>query len=182
MVKHHSDSGNPLLPLHGLLFLVSRKGSFFIYHSTDRMAHTMAFVTSVMEHWLEQEIAHVSTMKDWSDQKMAASRELALYLWFSFLTLGDSRGPETRSGPGTPEPSADFVQVLGSVGCVVQVPAPGPHPRVLRRENRHLLRLARWVHLCGVVVLGLLVLGVFGFLGSCCFFCFFVCFFWGGGL
>ena len=52
MVKDHSDSetGNPLLP-HGLLFPISTKGSF-IYIS-ERIAHTMTFVTPVVEHWLE---------------------------------------------------------------------------------------------------------------------------------
>ena len=28
-----------------------------MHHPTDRIAHTTAFVTPVMEHWLEQEIA-----------------------------------------------------------------------------------------------------------------------------
>ena len=53
MVEDHSESGgNPLLP-HGLLFPTSSKGSF-ICIIPDRMAHTTAFVTPVMEHWLEQ--------------------------------------------------------------------------------------------------------------------------------
>ena len=50
MVKDHSDSekGN-LLPPH-------------------RIAHTTAFVTSVVEHWLEREISQwVHPMKDRSD-------------------------------------------------------------------------------------------------------------------
>ena len=45
MVNDHSDSkgGNPLRPLHGLLFLISSKGSFFyIHYPIDRRAHTMA--------------------------------------------------------------------------------------------------------------------------------------------
>ena len=54
MVKNHSDSerGNLLLPLHGLLLSISSKGSF-----TDMIAHTTAFVTRVVENWLEREIA-----------------------------------------------------------------------------------------------------------------------------
>ena len=54
MVKDHSDSerGNPLMPL----FPISSKGSF-ICISPDRITHTTAFVTPVVEHWLEQEIA-----------------------------------------------------------------------------------------------------------------------------
>ena len=49
-----SERGN-LLP-HGLLFPISSKG-FYMHHPTDRMTHTTAFVTPVVEHWLEQEIA-----------------------------------------------------------------------------------------------------------------------------
>ena len=58
MVKDYSDSeiGNLLLP-HGLLFPINSKGSFIFHHPTDKIAHTTAFVTLVMEHWLEQEIA-----------------------------------------------------------------------------------------------------------------------------
>ena len=46
MVKDHSDSerGNPLPP-HGLLFPICI------------IPHTTAFVTPVVEHWLEPEIA-----------------------------------------------------------------------------------------------------------------------------
>ena len=52
MVKDHSDSekGNPLPP-HRLLFTISSKGSF-ICTIPDRIAHTTAFVTPVVEHWL----------------------------------------------------------------------------------------------------------------------------------
>ena len=47
MVKDHlnSERGNPLPP-HGLLFPISSKG-FYMHHLTDRIAHTMAFVTPV---------------------------------------------------------------------------------------------------------------------------------------
>ena len=57
IVKDHSDRerGNPLPP-HGLLFLINSRGSF-IHYPTDRIAHTTAFVTPVVEHWLEREIA-----------------------------------------------------------------------------------------------------------------------------
>ena len=53
VVKYHTDSkrGNPL-PLHGL-----QQWFFYMHHPTDRMTHTTAFVTPVVEHWLEQEIA-----------------------------------------------------------------------------------------------------------------------------
>ena len=57
-VKDHSDSerGN-LLPPHGLLFPVSSNVFFYMHHPTDRIAHTMTFVTPLVVHWLEREIA-----------------------------------------------------------------------------------------------------------------------------
>ena len=53
MVKGHSDNerGNRLSP-HGLLYPISSKGSFI--HPTDMIAHTMVFVTPVLENWLER--------------------------------------------------------------------------------------------------------------------------------
>ena len=58
IVKGHSDSdrGNPLPPLHGLLFPISSKGSFYMHRPTYRIVHTTAFVTPVVEHWQEREI------------------------------------------------------------------------------------------------------------------------------
>ena len=59
MVEDHSDSEkeNPP-PLHGLLFPISSKGFFYMHHPTNKIAHTTAFVTPVVEHWLEREIDH----------------------------------------------------------------------------------------------------------------------------
>ena len=58
MVKDHSDceEGNPLPP-HGLLFSEKQQGLFYMHHPTDRIPNTTAFVTPVVEHWLEREIA-----------------------------------------------------------------------------------------------------------------------------
>ena len=40
-----------------------------MHHPTDRITHTTAFVTPVVEHWLEREIAQwVHPMKDRSDR------------------------------------------------------------------------------------------------------------------
>ena len=57
MVKDHSDSekGN-LLPPGRLLLSIINKGSF-ICTIPDRITHTTAFVTPVVVHWLEREIA-----------------------------------------------------------------------------------------------------------------------------
>ena len=48
MVTDHSDSekGNLLPPLHELLFPINSKGSFYMHHPTDRIAHTTACYTS----------------------------------------------------------------------------------------------------------------------------------------
>ena len=78
MVKHHSDSekGNLLLP-HRLLFPISSKGSFYMHHPTDRIAHSTAFVTPVVEHCLEREITQwVHPMKDRSDDPSHHERTL----------------------------------------------------------------------------------------------------------
>ena len=58
MVKDHSDSerGNPLPP-HGLLFSINSKGSFICTIPQTGITHTTAFVTPVVEHWMEREIA-----------------------------------------------------------------------------------------------------------------------------
>ena len=77
MVKDHSDSerGNPLPP-HNLLFPISSKG-YFICIIPDRIIHTTAFVTPVVEHWLEREIAQwVHPMKDRSDDQPNHERTL----------------------------------------------------------------------------------------------------------
>ena len=78
MVMDHSDSekGNPL-PQHRLLFPINSNGSFICTIPTDRIAHTTAFVTPVVEHWLEGEIAQwVHPMKDRSDDPSHHERTL----------------------------------------------------------------------------------------------------------
>ena len=48
-----------------------------MHHPTDRIAHTTAFVTPVVEHWLEREIAQwVHPMKDRSDDPSHHERML----------------------------------------------------------------------------------------------------------
>ena len=87
MVKDHSDSerGNPLPP-HGLLFSINSKVCFYMHHPTDRIAHTTAFVTPVVEHWLEREIAQwVHPMKDRSDDKSHHERTLLPRSYISLL-------------------------------------------------------------------------------------------------
>ena len=52
MVKDHSDSkkGNPVQPLHGILFSISSKGSI-ICRIPERISHTLAFVTLLHQLW-----------------------------------------------------------------------------------------------------------------------------------
>ena len=84
MVKDHSDSEKEnLLQPHRLLFPINSKGSF-ICTIPDRIAHTTAFVTPVVEHWLEREIAQwVNPMKDRSDDPSHHERTLLpwSYIW-----------------------------------------------------------------------------------------------------
>ena len=48
-----------------------------MHHPTDRITHTTAFVTPVVEHWLEREIAQwVHPMKDRSNEPSHHERTL----------------------------------------------------------------------------------------------------------
>ena len=48
-----------------------------MHHSTDKIAHTTAFVTPVVEHWLEREITQwVHPMNDRSDNPSHHERTL----------------------------------------------------------------------------------------------------------
>ena len=48
-----------------------------MHHLTDRIAHTTAFVTPVLEHWLEQDLAQwFNPMKDRSDDPLHHERTL----------------------------------------------------------------------------------------------------------
>ena len=73
MVKDHSDSekGSRLPP--NKLLSDYQQGFFYMHHSTDRITHTTAFVTQVVGHLLEREIAPGSTMKDRSDDPLIMS-------------------------------------------------------------------------------------------------------------
>ena len=55
-----------------------------MHHPTDRLAHTTAFVTPVVEHWLEREIAQWNhPMKDRSDNPSHHERTLLLRSYIS---------------------------------------------------------------------------------------------------
>ena len=93
MVKDHSDSekGNPLPP-HRLLIPISSEGSF-ICTIPQTGQHTTAFVTPVVEHWLEREIALWDhAMKDRSDDPSHHERTL---LPRSYISLPGCMGVST---------------------------------------------------------------------------------------
>ena len=57
-----------------------------MHHPTDRIAHTTAFVTPVVEHWLEREIAQrVHPMKDRSDDPLHHEQMLLSWSYISLL-------------------------------------------------------------------------------------------------
>ena len=61
--------------------------------STDRIAHTTAFVTPVVEHWLERKIAQwVHTMKDRSDDPSHHERTLLPRSYISLPPSTETNG------------------------------------------------------------------------------------------
>ena len=88
--KDHYDSekGHPLPP-HRLLLSINSK-FFYMHHPTHRITHTTAFVTPVMEHWLEREIAQwAHPMKDRSNDPPHHERTLYLcyYGWRTDMNM-----------------------------------------------------------------------------------------------
>ena len=70
-----------------------------MHHPTDRITHTTAFVTPVVEHWLEREIAQwVHPMKDRSDDPSHHERTLALkQMWPDLVIVhGKPRHPQSH--------------------------------------------------------------------------------------
>ena len=58
-----------------------------MHHPTDRITHTTAFVTPVVDHWLEREIAHwVHPMKDRSEDPSHHERTLLPRSYISLST------------------------------------------------------------------------------------------------
>ena len=60
-----------------------------MHHPTDKIAHTTAFVTPVVKHWLEREIAQwVHPMKDRSDDPSHHERTLLPRSYISLPMVG----------------------------------------------------------------------------------------------
>ena len=56
MVKDHSDSDRKPAAATWATLSEYQQGLFYMHHTTDRIAHTTAFVRPVVEQWLEWEI------------------------------------------------------------------------------------------------------------------------------
>ena len=70
------------------------QGFFYMHHPTDRITHTTAFVTPVVEHWLEREIAQwIHPMKDRSEN---------MNIVISALTLKKSKIQKCKLPPEFP--------------------------------------------------------------------------------
>ena len=70
----------------GYSFRLAAGVLLYSHNPTDRIAHTTAFVTPVLEHWLEQEIAQwVHPMKDRSDDPSHHERTLLPRSYISLL-------------------------------------------------------------------------------------------------
>ena len=85
-----------------------------MHHPTDRIAHTTAFVTPVVKHWLEREIAQwVHPMKDRSDDPLHHERTLLPRSYISLLpywrtnTSSSSWYWSTSRVPGTRLPTVE---------------------------------------------------------------------------
>ena len=86
MVKYHSDSERKPAAATWATLSDYQQGFFYMHHPTDRIAHTTAFVTPVVDHWLEQEIAQwVHPMKDRSDDTSHHERTLLPRSYISLL-------------------------------------------------------------------------------------------------
>ena len=71
-----------------------------MHHPTDRIAHTTAFVTPVVEHWLEREIAQwVHPMKDRSDDPSHVQVTDALAVVRASTRDAVGHGSIPRGGP-----------------------------------------------------------------------------------
>ena len=59
MVKDHSvgEKGKLTVSTKWATLSKSQQGIFYMHHPTDRIVHTTAFITPVVEHWLKHEIA-----------------------------------------------------------------------------------------------------------------------------
>ena len=64
MVKDHSDSKRGNLHSNmGYSFRLAARVLLYMHHPTDRITHTTAFDTPVVEHWMKGEIANEGSIR-----------------------------------------------------------------------------------------------------------------------
>ena len=112
-----------------------------MHHPTDRIAHTTAFVTPVVEHWLEREIAQwVHPMKDRSDDPSHHERTL---LPRSYISLWNA---SFESIELTRQCVVSEYRIIIADECSVRI--PNHRRRVVRARwtlvgtSRHMIELA----------------------------------------
>ena len=90
-----------------------------MHHPTDRIAHTMAFVTPVVEHWLEREIAQ------WVEKVLNASvnRSCLNALFFVFQLAVDC-----VKMPASVEKDFEFSFASKDLRSTLTVPVTVPLP------------------------------------------------------
>ena len=72
-----------------------------MHYPTDRIAHTTAFVTPVVEHWLEREIAQwVHPMKDRSDDPSYHERTLLPRSYYKHIIQVENENVGLKVGGG----------------------------------------------------------------------------------
>ena len=117
-------------------------GFFYMHHPTDRITHTTAFVTPVVEHWLEWEIVQwVHPMKDWSDDPSHHERTLLPRSYISLLRLYGLYVTGLRSKTGNPLPPLHglFFLISSKGSFLIH------HPQMARYILQSLLHKL-WVH------------------------------------
>ena len=113
LVKNHSVKLKDKTQ-HGLIF-GQQQGIFYMHHPTDRIAHTTAFVTPVVEHWLEQEIIQLSFMLMYCQSLSSAAisiRPTKSRVHAKFQGEGDVEGPKKLEAQG-PTKSRGYTKFQG---------------------------------------------------------------------
>ena len=114
-----------------------------MHHPTDRIAYTTDFVTPVVEHWLEREIAQwVHPMKDRSDDPSHHERTLLPRSYTSFPTPVKRRPAPTFHDVlhAVDLLSVDALHLLDLiVAAVLRHRSSGPHSLQLRLHPIQLL-------------------------------------------
>ena len=113
-----------------------------MHHPTDRIAHTTAFVTPVVEHWLEREIAQwVHPMKDRSDDPSHHEQTLLPRSYISFLIRFGCLAHKMVAVCSHTHSHVALASVIGKTGWEL-------HVHILHRYLFSRLSVAQWYIIC----------------------------------